>query len=152
MEFRSKNRQFCSKAMPAFLFENVLARVQLFAHIYESTIELSECSPYSRVFFKRNSHVQGVQKLGLGLTGFCITLKTEYTFAFAFDAVISQSPNQFLRPACVLELANTSTDSQSVTSGVLIMRKLWQCAEAEMVRKLPDFLFRNGVAAEMGAS
>ena len=34
------------------------------------------------------------------------------------------------------------------TSGVLIMRNLWQRAEAEMVRKLPDFLFRNGVAAE----
>ena len=43
-----------------------------------------------------------------------------------------------MRPACVLELANTSTDSQSVTSGVLIMRKLWKRVDRATHRKLPS--------------
>ena len=76
-----------------------------------------------------------------------------YEISVAIDRhCIFEKNLYFLRPACVLELANTSTDSQSVTSGVLIMRKLWKRVDRATHRKLPDFLFRNRVAAATGAS
>ena len=45
----------------------------------------------------------------------------------------------FLRHACVLELANTSTAATALwTSGVLIMRNFWKPVRADLVGKLPS--------------
>ena len=58
-----------------------------------------------------------------------------YCIAFSYGCY---RPGLFLRPACFLELANTSTGLQDRTSGVLIMRNFSKRADRVTHRKLPS--------------